>query len=770
MRKVRRICDIILILGYLIATIVKSDFWGNLLSPVITFEAFFIVLRAFYYKEQRKNIRLLGLLLSLSLLVWAVTDVLWAVCDMILHINPEKVDIITFGYAFTNLFLVISLTIYGISVFRKWNIMQVLLDSVVMTYFVIDLIWIVFLNQNIRNILILRSDWLTTASIISDILIIIWIFIWYMSVRDGKIPLFLRIMAAGILLYSISDLTYFYQYMYSSYEPNSIIDAFYEASFVVMGISALHRLNKTEVTTGTVLFNIGQKGKGYALLLAPLLLFLFKGVDVTNLLKFVLVILIYQILSIYIQNNIQKESMLLKEQEHNHELELKVKERTEELEEKNRVLQHLLDQDFVTGLKNRRYLLVYLENAITNLKAGNTIVLLYIDVNRIKMISTMFGKYNSDMILYEIAEKLKPLEKQAESGVLTSYGDETFVFAASGPYNYGHGHDFAREAVKLAGDFYTIDDYQLRITFNIGISLFPSDSSTVEELLRHADLAMSQARGRGFNLANEFDESLSNAVYHRNKIEIMLKNINMNKELLIYYQPQFKAVNKELIGFEALLRWVTPDGTMIPPIEFIPIAEETGYILPIGEWVMIMALKQLTKWNSTLKKKVMVGINVSIRQLATQHFLERLKEEVEKLQINPEWIDLEITESLKPEEYPEILNMLEDARKAGVKISIDDFGTGYSSLSYLKNLPVDRLKLAKELVDNIHTDEFVYELVKAIISLSKIKGIKVIAEGVETKEQWEVLNELECDEVQGYYFGRPQPAEVIEETFFEEPA
>lgn len=455
--------------------------------------------------------------------------------------------------------------------------------------------------------------------------------------------------------------------------------------------------------------------------------------------------------------------------EHSSELEIKVKERTEELEEKNRVLQHLLDQDFVTGLKNRRYLLKHLEKMIASRKEQETIVLLYLDINRFKMISTMYGQYIGDMLLYEIAERLRPLEKLAEHTILTSYIDASFVFAATGEFDYKTGLEFSKEAIRLCSDSYTIDKYLIRLNVNIGISLYPLDSKSKEQLIKNADIAMSQAKNQGLNCVREFDANLSKAVFSRNMTEIMLKRANFNQEFMIYYQPQFITENVQLIGFEALLRWRTPAGEMINPGEFIPVAEETGYIIPVGDWVMTMAIKQLAEWNKRFQEKIMIGINVSLKQLSSTQFAEHLKENMDRLEIKPEWIDIEITESFQLHDNPEVLTILEDIRSLGVRISIDDFGTGYSSLSYFKNLPIDRIKIAKELVDYIHISEFDYKLAEAIILLSKAKGIRVIAEGVETKEQWEVLKALQCDEVQGYYFGRPEPAAAIEQAFLPAP-
>jgi EAL domain-containing protein (putative c-di-GMP-specific phosphodiesterase class I) len=276
---------------------------------------------------------------------------------------------------------------------------------------------------------------------------------------------------------------------------------------------------------------------------------------------------------------------------------------------------------------------------------------------------------------------------------------------------------------------------------------------------------MTQARMQGFNVVHKFDLKLSEAFFRKNSIEIMLKKNNIMQEFMVYYQPQLYTDSKKIFGFEALLRWKTATGEFIAPNEFIPVAEETGYIIPIGDWVMKMVMKQLVNWNSRFKEKIMISINVSLKQLNSRQFLEKIQDELNRLSIKPEWIDLEITESLQLQENPDVMKMLTDIRELGISISIDDFGTGYSSLSYFKCLPADRIKLAKELIDYVHVDEFDYQLVKSIILLSRAKGIRVIAEGVETKEQWETLKELQCDEVQGFLFGRPLPPEEIEKVF-----
>jgi diguanylate cyclase len=755
----------VIFLCYVTATIFKSDFWGNLLSPVITLETAYLIYKAFFMGIKIKVNRVPGLFLTFGILSWAIADTLWAVYDLALHINPNESGLITYTYSLTNLFLTLSLSLYGFQIFRKWNIVQMLLDSFVMSFFVIYFIWAVFLDEDVKKLLKLRSDWNSTACIILDILVIMWIVIWYISVRNGSIPLYLRFMSAGTILFSIVDLIYYYQYLFSTYEPNSLLDAAYITSFRLIALSAVLHMNKKGNKSETVLYNTGRKGKGHYLFLAPILLIIFRGFDITILLHFLSAIAFYFMLSYYIQSSIYKEGLLRKEQDLNIVLEQKVKERTEELVEKNKILRHLLNQDYNTGLYNRRYLSAYLEKATASLKDGETIILLHIGINRIRMITTMFGHYVGDKILNEIAQRLKPLNNRTKDSILATYSDDTYIFAAIGQKDSAEGYDLAQEAVRLCSDIYRIEDYQIRITVNIGMSVYPLDAENKEELIKHADIAMTQAGMSGYNLVQAFDAKLSEVMYRKNMIELMLKRVNFNQEFMVYYQPQLHTKSGKIIGFEALLRWKTQNGEFIAPNEFIPVAEETGYIIPIGDWVMRRAIMQICDWNCRFKEKVMIGINVSIKQLNSLQFIENLKAEIASLGAKPEWIDLEITESQHLQENPDVLLLLEEIRRLGVSISIDDFGTGYSSLSYLKGLPADRIKLAKELIDYIHTDDFDYQLVKSIILLSRLKGIRVIAEGIETKEQWDALKELQCDEVQGYYFGRPVPTYEIEETF-----
>jgi EAL domain-containing protein (putative c-di-GMP-specific phosphodiesterase class I)/GGDEF domain-containing protein len=377
----------------------------------------------------------------------------------------------------------------------------------------------------------------------------------------------------------------------------------------------------------------------------------------------------------------------------------------------------------------------------------------------------MFGHSIGEGILMGVTERLTQMMKDIPNCLLASYGEDMFIIVVRGEYDINARQMLSNKIIMTISDIYRLEEYQIRITVNVGISIYPGDAISKEELIKHADIAMSHARSFGFNAIQEYDFMLSNNFYRRNSIEIMLKKVNFDQEFMMYYQPQLSIDQRKLIGFEALIRWQTPKGEFIPPMEFIPVAEETGYIVPIGDWVMKTALRQLAEWNRVTDEKLTIGINISLKQLNTVQFTESLYEEIRQLGLQPEWIDIEITESIQLQDNAEMIGILEEIRRQGITVSIDDFGTGFSSLSYFKNLPIDRIKLARELVQSVHIDKFDYQLIKSIIQISRAKGVRVIAEGVETEEQWATLKELGCDEVQGYLFGKPMPVAEVEATY-----
>jgi diguanylate cyclase (GGDEF)-like protein len=445
--------------------------------------------------------------------------------------------------------------------------------------------------------------------------------------------------------------------------------------------------------------------------------------------------------------------MLLEEIKLNSMLEMKVRERTQKL-------QDLVNRDAITGLYSRRYLFEMLNLTLNKLNPEENVILFYIDINRYKMIKTMYGNDIGEKVLTEVGVRLSSFDQKGID-MLASYGEDVFILTVKGNYSYEEALQITNKLIYLCSDTYQIEEFDIKVTGNIGISIYPLDASSTEELIKHANIAMAQARVTGYNQAMAFDSCLGKLFLDRNKIEIMLKWVNFDNDFLLYYQPQVSSVDGKLIGFEALIRWKTKTGDFIPPDEFIPIAEKTGTIIPIGYWVMNKAIKQLAEWNSKSTYRPRMAINVSARQLIERNFITELKETMDANHLLPEYLEIEITESIQLEENSEIMGCIQKISDMGISIAIDDFGTGYSSLYYLKNLPVNRIKIAKPLIDRIDQDTYDYTIVKTVIDIGKIRNIHVIAEGVETKEQWEYLKEMECDEIQGFYFAKPMPPEDI---------
>ncbi len=764
MKLLRSSAVIILFLFYLIAAITGSDLLGNMTAPFFSTAVFLICFQCFVMKSGSGSRWLFGLSLSLGIFLWALSDIVWTVADVFYQVNPLELGFLEYSYALTNLFFSIAFTIIGFGVFRKWSMVQTLLDTLVISFCTMFLIWTIVLEEDLRKLLDVQADWVSTASVIADFIIIVWVAIWYISVFRERVPLFLRFTTSGAFLYAVTDLFYFYRYFQGEYRPHSFVDVLYYSSFLLIAIGGtlLERSRDRIEAEAVPDYPIRRKINGVVLIGAPLILLMFKGFRPYQLLLLMTVLTIYYVLSYYIQSDLYKEDILKKENDH---LEKLVNERTQELQRKNNELERMLHRDEITGLYNRKYLTDFLEDSIGKLESEETILLLYIDINKFKMILTMFGYNTSDQLLRQVGERLRELKGIEGTSVLASYGRDIFIVAVHGKNNYHHGYDIAQEAIRLCSDMYEMDETRIRITVNIGISIYPYDAHSQEELIMHADAARTQAKQFGFNMTKAYDSKLSEVMFRRNSIELMLKRAVFDQEFMLYYQPQVDVSSKQVFGFEALLRWNTPSGEYILPGEFISVAEETGLIVPLGAWVLHKALDQLAIWNHGSDRKFTMGINVSIKQLETDQFLMQLKEEIASLKLQPEWIDIEITETLQLQENKMIAKMLNRIRELGVSISIDDFGTGYSTLSYLRKLSMDRIKIARELIGKIHEDSFDYQLVKSLVSVAKTRGLRVIAEGVELKDQYERLKEMGCDEIQGYYFGRPIPERDIEEIF-----
>lgn len=745
----------ILYIVYFIALLTTTQELGDILSPTLTFISFYYTYKFLYLRYANTQYKMYCLFISLSIFSWFLCDVVWGISALILKVNPEENIILNYSYSFTNLFLIIAIVFFGYTQIKNWDKMQFLLDSTIIAICIGIVLWLFAFDKNIENALVLKSDMISMLSLLADVIVFAWISIWYFSVRKRKTPLFMTLIALGALVFTVVDFIYYYVYFYDLYEANTILDGGYIIAFALIAIgSSINEFKDEPIESKETDYKTSNKvSKELILLAVPLLLVIFKSGETQYLLFAVSSIMIYYVFTNYTQKNIFRDEILKREKEYIEVLEAKVEERTGEVF-------RLMNTDIITGLCSRRYFEEHLNNIIKQIKKGEKILLLYVEQNKHKMIKSMYGKYISEKLLKELGTRIQVIAMKYD-GVIASYGDDIFTIALSGNYTYEQGLQIADDIIHACSDVYHIETFDIGITLNIGISCYPSDSKNAEELIKNADTAMMQARTMGFNKSLVFSDQLGDYVYNRSMIEIKLKKVKIEEEFQLYYQPQVSCEDGSLIGFEALIRWKTKNGKFIPPSDFIPIAEETGLIISLGYWIMEQAIRQLVEWQKLTDKELRMAINVSAKQIVDKDFIPKFRALLDQYQVNSSSLEIEITENIQLEENIKMNEIFGEISAMGVSIAIDDFGTGYSSLYYLKNLPVNRIKIAKELIDNIEQDLYDYAIAKAVIFIGKTRKIKVIAEGVENEGQWECLKELECDEIQGYYFAKPMTAEDI---------
>lgn len=424
-----------------------------------------------------------------------------------------------------------------------------------------------------------------------------------------------------------------------------------------------------------------------------------------------------------------------------------------------RIAEQLACYDMLTGLPNRTKAFNIVDDHIKNHKdPDHKDALLYIDIDNFKYINDTFGHLYGDQILKEVAEKLKTLiDKRIQ--VARFGGDEFIVFILDS--DYGEVKSVAKTIMSLLDQNIELQGKSNYISVSIGIAIYPDHASSYEELMQYADTAMCKAKSVGKDRYEFFNTSLHEKLLERVLLESQLRLAITNQELLLHYQPQVDLDNGKIIGFEALVRWMSPEYGLISPLMFIPLAEETGLIIDIGDFVLRSSAIFAKKLQELGYKDLTISVNISVKQMNEKRFVEKILAIVNEFEINPSSIILEITESVLIESFDPIKEKLIRLRKEGFHISLDDFGTGYSSLTYLKLLPIDSLKIDKTFIDDIMTNHMSKGLTNSIIQIAHQLGLSVVAEGVEYEEQYQYLGNNQCDSVQGYYFSKPLPENQV---------
>ena len=430
------------------------------------------------------------------------------------------------------------------------------------------------------------------------------------------------------------------------------------------------------------------------------------------------------------------------------------------LREEREHLRQMAYYDPLTGLPNREFLAKKALRLTVSPAAAETLVLMVINMSRFSLVRSTLGMEASEQVLRLIGERIR--RSVGAAGLVASLGGDRFAVLLT---DIGSGvepvavidrmNEEVSRPLKIAG-------HELFLTQRIGLSVYPRDGRDFQKLIVNAEIAMSQVRAGGKSNYQFFAPGMNEAGQDRLKLEHALHRALKQEEFLLHYQPQYDVRDGSIIGVEALLRWQPPGSTLVSPAEFIPVLEETGLIVPVGEWVLRTACMQNLKWQQAGYPPIRVAVNLSAVQFRQTELAPLVRRVLDETGLDRRYLELEITENIAMHNEEAVIATLAELRDMGISLAIDDFGTGYSSLSYLRRFPVHKLKIDRTFVKDITDEEGDSPIVKAIISLARNLGLDVIAEGVETQGQAALLHSYGCNEMQGFIFSRPVAASQVE--------
>jgi diguanylate cyclase (GGDEF)-like protein len=462
-------------------------------------------------------------------------------------------------------------------------------------------------------------------------------------------------------------------------------------------------------------------------------------------------------------------------------LEHRVEERTQELQKTNIQLQEeisvrktveeeliihkehlvrLAHYDNLTSLPNRVFFNEMLNKSLKQARRHKkTLALLFIDLDRFKNINDALGHPIGDLVLKEIANRFSTVLRSGD--ILARLGGDEFILLLNDIDHPKFASPVAEKLLQLCARPIKVGVYEFFLTTSIGICIFPGDGESLEDLLKNADMAMYKAKRSGGGVFQYYTKEMDIQAHEHIKLEASLRKAIKQNEFVLYYQPKLNLSDGSMMGVEALIRWESPEVGMVSPAKFIPLAEETGLIMQIGEWALRQACKTNKSWQDQGYKPISMAVNLSPKQFRHQNIAELVKTVLSETKLAPEYLELEITETAVMDNVEAAIHRLNDIQQMGVKITIDDFGTGYTSISYLKQFPVSVLKIDQSFIKGVPDNQNDAAITTAVIALAHSLNMKVVAEGVETPEQLQYLADHDCDMVQGYYLSRPLPEPKI---------
>jgi len=445
----------------------------------------------------------------------------------------------------------------------------------------------------------------------------------------------------------------------------------------------------------------------------------------------------------------------------NKKLQIEVAKRTKELKIANENLKsqqeriyNLAYYDTATGLPNRLYFTEKLENTIESLNENEILAVFYLDLDKFKHINATLGHKIGDKVLKLVGERLRTT---IANNTLARASGDAYIILIKDVENEDEALQLAKKIVDDFKQPILVEDYKLYLTVSIGVAIYPEAGIDSISLIKNAEVALYKAKDMGGNNYFKYNEEMGKQEYLNLTTLNELREAVTNDEFILYYQPKIDIKTRKIIGMEALIRWKSPRKGLVFPDKFIPLAEDTGLIFPIGEWVIKEACRQNKEWIEKGYKPRRVSVNISARQFQHYKFLDTVSNALKETGLEPEYLGLEITETVAVSDIDHTINVLKELKELGVFVIMDDFGTGYSSLSYLKEMSIDEIKIDRTFISDMEISEKNRAISNTIIILAKQFNILVTAEGVESKEQLKILENMGCHKAQGYYFSKPIP-------------
>lgn len=431
--------------------------------------------------------------------------------------------------------------------------------------------------------------------------------------------------------------------------------------------------------------------------------------------------------------------------------------------QQNDELTYMAYYDMLTGLYNRNYFVGRLSEWLDRAKKDKSVVsVMFVDIDDFRKVNDGLGMLMGDELVQMFGQFLG--EQCSDYVMASHFNSDTYCIAIYDPCGT-RSVDTVYQAIqdRIGKPFVLTGHNEVEITVCVGVAEYPESATNAIELINNAEIVLFKAKSAGNNEIQYFDAPIIHDFLHHVQIENMLKGAMSQKQFLLFYQPQYDVESGKLRGVEALIRWKDENGKLISPAEFIPIAEKNGSIVSIGKWVIEEAFRTYSEWRDKYGVHLIMSINISAIQYKRKDFVSNIISLMEQYELESNEIEFEITESVLIDDFNEVIEKMNLLREYGIRVSLDDFGTGFSSLSYLKGLPIDTLKIDKSFIDTVITDDSTRIITESIVSMVKKLGFETVAEGVETEAQYEYLRDIHCDNIQGFYLGRPMPKDEVEQ-------